>query len=123
MFAKSLTLDCEGKAVMNFRGDLMNDNSLGRYEVKEDTLIIHFDSLKGQRYEGDLSFIIQGNKLLNVPFPKAEYDRLVQQLKGNDTIKILSYKKLNKMMSLSPANFKGKMKKQYFKKVKEIDCK
>ena len=127
MFSKTLTLDCNGNAILNFRGDLQNNNSFGNWKTDKDTLIILFDSIKNRnnKYQGELKFLIKRNKLENPPLSKKKYYELVESLKktGNDTLKILSYRKLNKMMNQNMKNHYGKIGKQYFKKIEFIECK
>ena len=127
MFSRTLTLECNGNAILNFRGDLQNNNSFGNWKTDKDTLVIFFDSVKNRnnKYQGELKFLIKRNKLENPPFPKKKYYELVESLKktGNDTLKILSYRKLNKMMNQNMKNHYGKIRKQYFKKIEFIECK
>jgi hypothetical protein len=127
MFSKTLTLECNGNAVLNFQGDMQNNNSFGTWKTENDTLIIFFDSIKNQpnKFKGELKFVIKRNKLENMPFPKSKYNELVENLKqtGNDTLKIPSYRKLNRITNQGLKNFYGKSSKQYFKKIEYIECK
>ena len=41
---------------------------------------------------------------------------------GNDTVKIPSYRKVNKITNKNLKNFEGKNGKQYFKKIEFIEC-
>jgi hypothetical protein len=127
MFSKTLTLECDGNAILNFQGDMQNNNSFGNWKTEKDTLILFFDSIKNEKnkFKGELKFVIKRNKLENMPFPKSEYDKLVELAKKpeNDTLKIPSYRKINKLTNQSMKNFQGKNGKQYFKKVEEIECK
>lgn len=126
MFSKTLTIACDGNAILNFQGDMQNNNSFGTWKTEKDTLIIFFDSIKNQnnKFKGELKFIIKRNKLENMPFPKSKYNEIVEFAKGteNDTLKIPSYRKFNKMNNTSLKNFKGKTGKQYFKKIEFIEC-
>ena len=65
MYGKTLTLDCGGNAVMNFSGDLQNNNSFGTWKTEKDTLIIFFDSIKNpaNKYKSEIKFLIKRNKL------------------------------------------------------------
>ena len=127
MFSKTLTLECDGNAVLNFQGDMQNNNSFGTWKTENDTLIIFFDSIKNQqnKFKGELKFVMKRNKLENMPFPKSKYNELVENAKqkGNDTLKIPSYRKLNRMTNQGLKNFYGKTAKQYFKKIEYIECK
>jgi len=126
MFSKTLTIECNGNAILNFQGDMQNNNSFGTWKIEEDTLIIFFDSLKNQsnKFKGELKFIIKRNKLENMPFPKSKYYGLVKYAKRteNDTLKVPSYRKLNKLTNQVLKNFQGKTGKQYFKKIEIINC-
>ncbi len=127
MFSKTLTLECNGDATLSFQGDMQNNNSFGNWKTEKDTLIIFFDSVKNEKnkFKGELKFVIKRNKLENMPFPKSKYNKLVEFAKKpeNDTLKIPSYRQLNKMTNQNMRNFQGKSGKQYFKKVEEIECK
>jgi len=127
MFSKTLTLECNGNAVLNFQGDMQNNNSFGIWKTEKDTLIIFFDSIKNQhnKFKGELKFVIKRNKLENMPFPKFKYYKLVEYAKKteNDTLEIPSYRKINKLTSQGLKNFQGKTGKQYFKKIEYIECK
>ena len=126
MFSKTLTLNCNGNAILNFQGDMQNNNSLGIWKTEKDTLIIFFDSLKNQtnKFKGEMKFVIKRNKLEYMPFPKSKYYELVEYAKRtkNDTLKIPSYRKLNKLTNQGLKNFQGKIGKQYFKKIEVINC-
>jgi hypothetical protein len=126
MFSKTLTLECNGNAVLNFQGDMQNNNSFGIWKTEKDTLIIFFDSIKNQhnKFKGELKFVIKRNKLENMPFPKSKYYKLVEYAKKteNDTLKIPSYRKINKLTNQGLKNFQGKTGKQYFKKIEIINC-
>jgi hypothetical protein len=125
MFSKTLTLECNGNAILNFQGDMQNNNSLGKWKTEKDTLILFFDSLKNinNKFQGELKLLIKRNKFENMLFPKSKYNQMAKFVKENDTLKIPSYKKLNRLMNRSPKNFLGKNKKQYFKKIEKIECK
>ena len=126
MFSETLTLECNGNAVLNFQGDMQNNNSFGTWKTEKDTLIIFFDSIKNQhnKFKGELKFVIKRNKLENMPFPKSVYNKIVENAKKteNDTLKIPSYRKLNRMTNQGLKNFYGKTGKQYFKKIEIINC-
>ncbi|MCW1148176.1 hypothetical protein [Flavobacterium lacisediminis] len=127
MFSKTLTLECNGNAILNFQGDMQNNNSFGTWKTEKDTLIIFFDSIKNQnnKFRGELKFVVKRNKLENMPFPKSKYKEMVKYVKRteNDTLKIPSYRKLNKMTTQGLKNFQGETGKQYFKKIEYIECK
>jgi len=122
MFGKTLTLDCDSSAIMNFQGDLMNDNSYGQWKTIEDTLVITFDTLNypTSRYKNNLSLLIKGKKLLNVPFSKEKYMEL--ELIASDSIDIPSLKSLNRKADKNMKYHYGKMKRQYFIRIESSDC-
>ncbi|MBU0941728.1 MAG: hypothetical protein KKD36_09890 [Bacteroidetes bacterium] len=126
MFSKTLTLNCSGNAILNFQGDMQNNNSLGIWKTEKDTLIIFFDSLKNQnnKFKGEMKFVIKRNKLEYMPFPKSKHNELLEFAKktGSDTVKIPSYRKVNKLTNQALKNFKGKTGKQYLKKIEIINC-
>lgn len=126
VFNKTLIVNCDGNASLNFQGDMQNNTSFGNWIIKKDTLIIYFDPIvnKENRYKGEYKFILKKNRLENMPIPKDKYEEFIKKIKesGNDTIKIPSYRKFNKSMNLSLKNFNGKTGHQYFKKIKNLNC-
>ena len=127
MFSKTLTLDCNGNATMNFQGDKQNNNSYGKWTKEKDTLIVWFDSIKNRnnKFKGEFKFIIKINKLENIPFSRSKYNEFVELAKasGNDSLKIPSYRKFTEMTNQNIKDFNGRMGKQYFKKIEELECK
>lgn len=129
MFGQSLTINCDGSFARNFQGDLMNDNSYGNWKIKEDTLVLVYDSVhypKG-RYNGESRLLIKHNKLTEYfPIYKKKYEELIKLIEKEglaDSIKIGSYSKFKRTVGKMPANFRGKMKRQYFEKKEKIKCK
>ncbi len=123
MFSKSLILDCDRNAIINFSGDIMqNNNSYGVWKKDKDTLVIFFDSLlnKNNRYKGEIKFLIKRSKLEYMPFPKSKYDEIIKYYKSNkmNLKEFPSYKKLNQ----TPMNHYGKTGFQYYKKIENTDC-
>ena len=127
-FLKTLNLNCDSTFVMNFYGDFMNDNSYGKWTINGDTLIMTYDTINypKSRYSGINKYLIKNNKLTsNFPITKEKYDELVELIEKEgmtDSLKIGSYSKFKRTAGKTPANFQGKMKRQYFKKVEEKDC-
>ena len=124
-YSKTLTLDCEGNAIMNFNGDIfLNNNSFGVWKKDKDTLIIFFDSVINQnnRYKGEIKFLIKRNRLEYMPFSKSKYKELVKYAEDNNITNIPNYKKINKASRKMLKNFTGKSKHQYFKKIENIKC-
>jgi hypothetical protein len=127
-FLKTLNLNCDSTFVMNFYGDFMNDNSYGKWTISGDTLIMTYDTINytKSRYFGVDKYLIKNNKLTsNFSITKEKYDELValiEKERMTDSLKIGSYSKFKRITDKTPANFQGKMKKQYLKKVEEKDC-
>ena len=124
-FAKTLTLNCDSSAVMNFQGDMMNDNSFGYWRSSNDTLFVSFDTITypDARFTDELTFLVKGKKLERFStLPQEQYDELV--IMAADSVKLPSYEKLNKQLnnSKTPTNFKGNSKRQYFKLTEQFDC-
>jgi hypothetical protein len=125
MFSKTLILECNGNAILNFQGDMQNNNSIGIWKTEKDTLKIYFDSLKNvkNKFKGELKLLIKKRKLENMPFPKSKYNEMVRLSKEIDTLKMPSYRKVNRIVNKTPKNFLGKNSKQYFEKIEDLDCK
>jgi hypothetical protein len=128
-FDKTLTLNCDSTLILNFRGELMDDNSKGRWIEKDKKLILIFDSISypSQRYKAPIVLKVKRNKLYQVNLTIEEYRELkiiVEKLATDNgqKLKILSYSALRKNFSKTMKNFKGKTGKQYFKKVKTFNC-
>ncbi|MFL9836489.1 hypothetical protein ABS768_03210 [Flavobacterium sp. ST-75] len=114
MFSQSIELKEDSTFVKNFRGDMMNDNSVGTWSVKQDTLVLVFDTIKNpkSRYKGTEIFIIKNKKLI---YP--DNDWIITKLKsGNiwDTLSNKQKRELKKNISLTPKDFYGTMRKQYY---------
>jgi hypothetical protein len=130
MFGKTLKLKCDSTAVLNFAGDLMNDNSLGKWSVKDDTLEVWLDTLSAakQRYTGLMKFRIQHKRLYNISYlTKKQYDSLKFKIDSlskttNQGVKIPSYSKIKRGYNITMKNFSGKMGKQFYKKSEDYKC-
>jgi hypothetical protein len=63
---------------MNFRGDLMNDNSFERWSVRDNTLTLSFDATKypQQRYKGEMNYRIKDDRLYLINLTKEQYEEL-----------------------------------------------
>ena len=114
---------------MSFQGDLINDKSVGKWQVSKDTLLIKYDSIK-QRYNGEIHYKIVGNKLKNLSLSRIDYKRVIDSLKVlgyGDTIKKLkalkSYRNFSKASGQVMTDHLGTMKKQYLKLDETIICK
>ena len=127
-FAKTMTINCDSTFVLNFSGDFMNDNSYGKWEISGDTLIMNYDSINypKSRYNGQSKYLIKRNKLTNhFPISKEKYNELIALIEKEgmtDSLKIGSYSKFKRTAGKTLANFQGKMKRQYFEKIKKTDC-
>lgn len=97
MFSKTLRLNCDGTAVLNFRGDLMNDNSNGSWIVKNDTLILNFDAAASstkQRFTGIMRFQIVRKRLYRVTeVTRDEYNALRDKML-KDSVRAKKKKKM-----------------------------
>jgi hypothetical protein len=128
MFQKILTINCDSTFVLNFNGDLMNDNSYGKWNIKNDSLILNFDSINypKSRYSGISYYSIKRNKLTSYfPFTKEKYNELkmlIEKAGITDSLNLGSYRKFKKNHEKTSKNFYGKMGKQYFKKIEKFEC-
>ena len=122
-FSKTLTLDCDGTATLNFQGDMMNDNSYGNWRTENDTVLIAFDTVNypNSRFRKDLIFISKKGKLYRIQFSKKQYDELLNL--AADSVKIPSYRKLARRLDKTPTNFQGNSKVQFFRRNESIKCK
>jgi hypothetical protein len=130
MFGQTLSLNCDSSVVMNFRGDLMNDNSFGRWSVRDETLTLSFDSTKypQQRYKGQMNYRIRGDRLYLINLTKEQYEELkakaLQAAKDSgQVIRLPSYRWFKKHTGRAMKNHSGKTGKQYFKRTEVTDCK
>lgn len=126
MFGKTLTINCDSTVIMNFAGNLMNDKSYGKWTIDNDTLLIAFDTINysTSRYKNDLNFRVKGKRLYNIPYTRAGYIELFEKIRqsGNDTIDLQNYRKFNRNLDKNISNYKGTMKRHYFKRVEKFDC-
>ena len=128
MFGQTLKLNCDSTAVFNFRGDLLNDNSFGRWTIQDKILTIIFDTSKpNARYKDTISFKIKGQRLYRIGITKKMYDKykvIVEQhnKETGDSLQMPSFKKIDNQLNQTPKNFYGKTGKQYFKKSKSYSC-
>lgn len=122
MFSETLTLDCERNVIMNFCGDLQNNNSFGTWKKEKDTLILYFDTLvnKQNKFKGEFKLLIKKNKLKKIPITKTYYNEIIKIYKSNnEDIKLISnYRKFNR----TPINQYGKTRILHYKKIENTDC-
>ena len=129
MFDKTLKLNCDSIAVLNFRGDLMNDNSFGRWKIENKILTVIFDTTKSinSRYKYTLNFKIKGNRLYLVGWTKElyqTYKTMIDQHNKDtgENVQMPKFKKFDSQQSQTPKNFYGKTGTQFFKKTKPYGC-
>ncbi len=128
MFGNTLILHPDSSALLKFAGDMMNDTSFGNWTRRKNILTITFDTINHphSRYKGSLTLFIKRNKLYNRPFKttftKSKYNELIEKIResGNDTIKLMNYRKFKKMYDKTPSDFNGNMKRQFYIKYEEI---
>ena len=114
MFSQSIELKEDSTFIKNFRGDMMNDNSVGTWSIKQDTLILVFDTIKNpkSRYKGTEIFKIKNKKLIH-----PDNDWIITNLKSKniwDTLSNKQKRELKKTINLTPKDFNGTMRKQYY---------
>jgi hypothetical protein len=130
MFGETLTLNCDSTVILNFRGDLMNDNSFGTWTTNKTELILTFDSTlhPDQRYKGQMNYRIKGNRLYVLTITKKQYQDLKEKAdqyskENNSDLKVpTSYKKFKRKYGKTMKNSTDKARVQYFKKIKSSDC-
>ena len=124
MFGQILKLSCDSTAILNFQGDLMNDNSYGYWTVHNKRLTIFFETTKQKaRYKDTLYFEIKRKRLYKIGLTQKMYlvYKSLLDKHNKDTgenLQIPSYNTLNQ----TPKNFNGKTAVQYFKKSKSYLC-
>ena len=120
MFGEALKLNCDSSAILNFRGDLLKDNSYGRWTIQNNILTIFFDTSKpNARYKDTINFKIKCKRLYRIGLTKRLYDKykaMVDQhnKETGENLQMPSYQ----MFSQTPKKFYGKSGEQYFKKSK-----
>ncbi|AZQ60245.1 hypothetical protein EJ994_16065 [Maribacter sp. MJ134] len=108
--------------------EFKNISSYGNWEVKNRLLVVNFRTVKYPKIEDDQTnyYHIKRNKLTSVfPISKEEYLDLITKIEENglkDSLKIGSYRKFKRKRGKTFKNFQGKMGKQFFKKVENIEC-
>jgi hypothetical protein len=124
MFGEILTLNCDGTAVLNFRGDLMNDSSYGHWTVHHERLIIFYDkSNPNARHKDTMNFNIKDKKLYQVGLTKKMYKKIKTLIdkhnkETGENLQLPSYDSL----SQTSKDFYGKTGIQYFEKTKSYVC-
>jgi len=116
MFGTSIELKADSTFTKNFRGDMMNDYSYGRWQVSRDTLMLTFDTITypASRYRKQEKYMIKGKKLVQA-------DELVKILKQNgfwDTLSPRDKRRLRKIQNQTMIDFKGTMRTNYYRLVK-----
>jgi hypothetical protein len=77
MFGETLKLNCDSTAILNFRGDMMNDNSYGRWKVENKTLVVIFDTTRSikSRDKDTLILRIKGSRFYKIGWTKESYKK------------------------------------------------
>ncbi len=107
----------------------MNDNSFGKWKVRNDSLILNFDSINypKSRYNGTSYYSIKRNKLTSYfPITKEKYNELVELIEKEgmtDSLKIGNYRKFRRTSGKTLKNFQGKLGRQYFQRIEKFECK
>ena len=127
MFGKTLKLNCDSTAILNFAGDLMNDNSSGKWIIRDNILEVSLDTSFKQRYSGLYKFRIRNKRLFDFHLTKRQYDSLKFKIDSlskeeNQKVDIPSYAKLKRGYSGEMKNFSGKTGRQFYKKTKSYVC-
>jgi len=129
MFGQTLKLNCDSTAILNFRGDLLNDTSFGKWSSNAKNLILTFDSTlyPHQRYKGQLKYKIKRGRFYLINFTKEQYQELKEKVEqynkdNKANVQLPSYDEFTKKYGKTMKNHTGKMGVQYLKKVKTNDC-
>lgn len=126
MFGETLDLNCDSTFTLNFRGDLQNDKSFGKWTVNESSIILTVDTIrtKTKRYTGPLTFNIKGDRLYQEKLTKKEYKILQQKVAehNKETKDTLALPKFA-AFQMTPKNHYGKEGRQFYKKLKSFSCK
>jgi hypothetical protein len=116
MFGTTIELKTDSTFRKNFRGDMMNDNSYGKWTVIYDTLVLSFDTVAypNNRYKKQEQYLIKGKKLIWPNTLKAEFKKRSMW----DTLSP-EYKRLvEKYQDKTMVDFKGTMRENYYKLIK-----
>ncbi|RZJ59079.1 MAG: hypothetical protein EOO45_26025 [Flavobacterium sp.] len=113
MFSSSIELKIDSTFIKHFRGDMMNDYSYGKWSVKYDTLLLSFDTIAhpNSRYKYPEYFIIKSKRLTQINLLTAE----LKKRKMWDTLSPKYKSKAKRLESETPIDFKGTMRKNYYK--------
>jgi hypothetical protein len=129
MFGQTLTINCDNSVILNFRGDLMNDNSIGNWMAKRKLLTLTFDSTlyPYQRYKTKIMYRIKRNRLYLIQITRRQFQGLKEQIEkysedNANTLKLSSYRKFKKKYFRTSKDFSGNTGVQYLKKIKSTDC-
>ncbi len=126
MFEKTLILNCDSTIALNFRGDMMNDNSYGRWDANGKILVLIFDTIKSvnSRYKRTMYFQVKSKRLYQTVWVKEFYQKTNNEY-GKETIKDDVLPKpgdSNKQHNQAMKNYTGKTGVQFFKRVKAYKC-
>lgn len=113
MFGTTIELKADSTFVKNFRGDMMNDNSYGKWLIVKDTLVLSFDTINYpiSRYREQEKYYIKGKRLVWPNMLVAEFKR-----RGIwDTLSPKYKSMVEKYKDKTMIDFKGTMRKNYYK--------
>src|SRR4030095_3162725 len=103
MFGQTLTLSCDSTAILNFKGDLLNDTSFGKWASNAKILTLTFDSTlhPHQRYKGQLKYKIKRGRFYLMNFTKEQYQELKEKVEqynkeNNANLQLPSYNEFTK---------------------------
>lgn len=114
MFGTTIELKADNTFMKNFRGDMMNDNSYGKWSVLKDTLVLSFDTLiyPNSRYRKQEKYLVRARKLIQAD------NFLIAQLKRQGVWDTLPRKFKRNIrdasMGKTMIDFKGTMRKNYY---------
>jgi hypothetical protein len=125
MFGETLDLKCDSTFILNFRGDLQNNNTYGKWTMNKKHLILTVDTCltKTKRYSGLITFNIVGNKLYRERLTKKNYLELQKKViehnkKTGDTLSLPTFGSLQ----MTPMDHYGKEGRQFYQKLKSFKC-
>lgn len=112
MFGTTIELKADSTFVKNFSGDMMNDNSYGKWSVLKDTLVLSFDTINHpkSKYKEQEKYGVKRNKLI-------WSNMLVELFKKRGVWDTLSpkYKRMvKKYKDKTMVDYKGTMRKNYY---------
>ena len=124
-FIETLKLNCDSTFILNFKGDLQNRNTYGKWTVNNRKLILANDSVQSLSFDAvtkklkdtTIKYII-GKKLLQMS--KSDYEAIKKMVEKY-------YKETGNKIDLPKNNYAGsnmlgKQKKYLLKRIKRTTC-